>query len=117
MALYEEDSRAFSAYDGAVLNFVFRLTGKPTAEYGDTALPLGGQVEVHCDFNPVESANVELTLEPMDPLVDGSIGKKIVRALPKNSSCLCDIPVGQYKITALDLVSGKPLGITIKDSF
>ncbi len=117
MALYEEDSRVFSAYDGAVRNFVFRLTGKRAAQDDASALPLGGKIEVHCEYDQVIAENVELTLEPAGPLVDGSAGTKIVRMLPKNIDYLNDIPVGQYKITARDIESGKLLGVSVKDSF
>ncbi|MEZ0608009.1 carboxypeptidase-like regulatory domain-containing protein [Fibrella sp. WM1] len=117
MALYEENTRVFSAYDGAVRNFVFRLTGKRTANDDDTAKPLGGSVQVHHQVDNVVWENLELTLQPVGPLVDGSTGQTIIRTMPAHDNYLRDIPVGQYAITARDKVTGKRLGVTIKDSF
>ncbi|CCH03126.1 hypothetical protein FAES_5127 [Fibrella aestuarina BUZ 2] len=117
MALYEENTRVFSAYDGAVRNFVFRLTGKRTADDDETATPLGGSVQVHHQVDNVVWENLELTLEPVGPLVDGSTGQTIIRTMPAHDYYLRDIPVGQYKITARDKVTGQQLGVTIKDSF
>ncbi|WP_460972236.1 carboxypeptidase-like regulatory domain-containing protein [Spirosoma migulaei] len=117
MALYEEDTRVFSAYDGAVRNFVFRLTGKRTADDGENDMPLGATLEVHHQVNNVVWENLEITLEPVGPLVDGSTGKKIVTTMPEHSYHINDIPLGQYKITARDRVTGEKLGVTIKDSF
>lgn len=117
MALYEENTRVFSAYDGAVRNFVFRLTGKRTVDDDESAAPLGGTLQVHHQVDNVVWENLELTLEPVGPLVDGSTGQKLVRTMPAHDYYLRDIPVGQYKITARDKVTGERLGVTIKDSF
>ncbi|GAB3319907.1 hypothetical protein GCM10027299_12970 [Larkinella ripae] len=117
MALYEENSRVFSAYEGAVRNFVFRLTGKRTADDDETASPLGATLEVHHDVNHLESENIELTLEPDGPLVDGSTGRKIVTMMPTAGYNIKDIPLGKYKISARDKASGQRLGVTIMDSF
>jgi len=117
MALYNEDTRVFSAYDGAVRNFVFRLTGKRSVDDDAMASPLGGKLEVHHDFNTLERKNIEVTLQPEGPLVDGSTGKKIVAMLQENSYYVEDIPVGKYKITARDVVTQEQLGISIMDSF
>lgn len=120
LALYEEDSRVFSAYDGAVRNLIFRLTGKRTAdseESPERATPLGGTLEVHHQVDNVVWKNLELTLEPTGPLVDGSTGKKIVTTMPANNYHIYDIPVGQYRITARDRVTGKALGVTIQGTY
>lgn len=119
LALYEEDTRVFSAYDGAVRNFQFRLTGKRTVDSEEDpqrSTPLGGQIEVHHQVDNVNKDNLEITLEPVGALVDGSTGKKLVTTLPANDYRVYDIPVGQYKITARDKVTGQKLGVTIKDS-
>nr|WP_293845595.1 carboxypeptidase-like regulatory domain-containing protein [uncultured Arsenicibacter sp.] len=118
MALYTENSRVFSAYEGAVRNFQFRLTGKRAADADEDPqrdTPLGGTVEVHHDVNNLERENIELTFEPVGTLIDGSTGKKLVKTMPADSYRLYDIPLGQYKITARDKASGKPLGVLIKD--
>ena len=116
MALYEEDTRAFSAYDGAVRNFMFRLTGKRTVDDDETSTPLGATLEVYHDVNNVVFENIELTLEPEGPLVDGSTGKKIVMMMPEQGYYLKDIPLGKYKISARDKVTGQPLGVAIQGS-
>ncbi len=118
MALYEENSHVFSAYEGAVRNFQFRLTGKRAADADEDPqhdTPLGGTVEVHHDVNNLERENIELTFEPVGTLIDGSTGKKLVKTMPADNYRLYDIPLGQYKITARDKASGKPLGVLIKD--
>lgn len=117
MALYEEDTRVFSAYDGAVRNFQFKLTGKRTVDDDANSSPLGGRIEVHENVYNVKGDNVEITLEPVGPLIDGSTGKTLVLPMPQNSYYLNDIPVGQYRITARDKVTGQKLGVTIKDTF
>ncbi|MFN8345366.1 MAG: hypothetical protein U0X91_10195 [Spirosomataceae bacterium] len=117
LALYNEDTRVFSAYDGAVRNFIFRLTGKRNADDDAAASPLGGKLEVRHDFNTLERSNIEVALQPDGPLVDGSVGKKIVKMLSENDDYLHDIPVGNYKITARDVVTKETLGITLMDSF
>ncbi|RAJ92272.1 carboxypeptidase family protein [Larkinella arboricola] len=116
MVLYQEDTRAFSAYDGAVRNFVFRLTGKRTANDDETATPLGATLEVYHDFNHIALENIELTLEPEGPLVDGSTGKKLVTMMPRGDYHIKDIPLGKYTISARDKVTGRRLGVSIQDS-
>ncbi|KAA9349453.1 carboxypeptidase-like regulatory domain-containing protein [Larkinella humicola] len=117
LALYNPDTRVFSAYDGAVRNFVFRLTGKRNIDDDAAASPLGGTMEVRPDFNTTIRENIEVTLEPDGPLVDGSTGKKIVARLSDRSDSIEDVPVGKYKITARDVVTGQKLGVSIADSF
>lgn len=117
MALYEEDTRVFSAYDGAIRNFQFRLTGKRTVDDDASSSPLGGRIEVHHQVDNVLGDNLEITLDPVGPLVDGSTGKKLVLPMPNNGYVLNDIPVGQYKITARDRMTGQQLGVTIQGTF
>lgn len=116
MALYEENTRMFSAYEGAVRNFVFTLTGKRSVDADETDMPLGATLEVYHDFNVVNAGDVEVTLEPVGPLVDGSAGKKIVTGLPTANHSIMDIPLGNYKITACDKANNRQLGVTIHDS-
>lgn len=116
MALYEEDTRVFSAYDGAVRNFRFNLTGKRTADDDESNSPLGGRIEVHENYNNVNDENLDITLEPVGPLVDGSTGKTLTLPMPTDGYTLNDIPVGQYKITARDRKTGQRLGVKIKDT-
>ncbi|RRB07814.1 carboxypeptidase-like regulatory domain-containing protein [Larkinella rosea] len=116
MALYQEDTRVFSAYEGAVRNFKFRLTGKRTIDDDATSRPLGARLEVHHQVDHVVLENVEITLDPVGPLVDGSIGTKIVVPMADRSYYIEDIPLGMYKITARDRVSRQALGVTVLGS-
>ncbi|WP_460638819.1 carboxypeptidase-like regulatory domain-containing protein [Larkinella harenae] len=117
LALYEENTRVFSAYDGAVRNFIFRLTGKRTVDADVNDRPLGAKLEVHHNVDAIEKENLEIILEPVGPLVDGSTGKKLVVGLPENRYYVDDIPVGQYKISARDKTTGKALGVSVHNSF
>lgn len=117
MALYEEDTRVFSAYDGAVRNFIFRLTGKRTVDADKFSTPLGATLEVHHQVDRVVLENLEITLEPVGALVDGSTGTRLIKQMPEASYEIEDIPLGLYKISARDKKTGKQLGVTIKDSF
>jgi hypothetical protein len=115
MALYQENTHPFSAYDGAVCNFQFRLTGKRTVDDEAGSSPLGGRIEVHENVSQVDKQHLEITLEPVGPLVDGSQGKTLVLPMPSEDYVLNDIPVGQYRITARDRSTGQKLGVKIKD--
>ncbi|MDJ1501242.1 carboxypeptidase-like regulatory domain-containing protein [Cytophagaceae bacterium BD1B2-1] len=117
MALYPEQEGVFSAYDGAVRNFVFRLNGPRSTTSDAEDMPLGGTLEVHAQPDNVNDKNLEITLEPMGPLVDGSTGKTLVVGLPENDYRIKDIPVGKYKITARDKVTGQQLGVAINGAF
>lgn len=117
LALFRENTRVFSAYDGAVRDFVFRLTGQRSPDDDAHATPLGATLEVHHQVNNVVFENLEITLEPTGPLVDGSAGRKLVVTMPEGDYRVKDIPLGQYKITARDRVTGERLGVTIKDTF
>ncbi len=111
-----EDDRSFSAYDGAVRNFEFRLTGKRKKDDDDRDGKLGAKLEVSVG-GEIERKNVEVTLIPEGPLVDGSTGQKIVAMVPDNSYYVEDIPVGKYRLTARDVSTNQQLGIAVHGSF
>ncbi|GAB4038808.1 carboxypeptidase-like regulatory domain-containing protein [Spirosoma gilvum] len=116
VALYRSDSRVFSAYDGAVRNFVFRLTGPRSPDDDDYATPLGATLEVHPHPGRVDASQVDIILEPVGALLDGSTGKKLTLPLGDGSTDLEDIPLGYYKITARNRSTGQLLGVKIKDT-
>jgi hypothetical protein len=116
MPLYEKNSKVFSAYEGAVRDFSFRLTGLRKADENDPNGLLGATLEVHHDFDAVNAEDIEITLDPVGPLVDGSTGDKLVSMLPAQDYRIRDIPVGNYKITARNKSTGEKLGVTIQGS-
>lgn len=117
LALFRENTRVFSAYDGAVRDFVFRLTGPRSPDDDADATPLGATLEVHHQVDNVVFENLEITLEPTGPLVDGSAGRRVVVTMPEGNYRVKDIPVGRYTITARDRVTGEKLGVTIQGTF
>ena len=87
---------------GAVRNFTWRLEGRePENEYGY----YGGLVKVFTDYGFYEDMqDVELTLAPDGPLIDGSEGRTLVLRLGDHywtrPDYLEDIPIGRYTVTA-----------------
>lgn len=94
--------------EGGVRNMTWKLTGVIPGSTDDTRL--GGYVtfyEASPDYIP--ASEVELTLTPEGPLVDGTTGATIVRMAEQfptsifgfyNNQGLRDIPVGRYKVEA-----------------
>lgn len=113
LALFTENDGQFSPYDGAIKNLKLKLTGKRTGNFGDEGF-YGGTIEVHHDFDNIEQSNIELTLVPDGPLVDGSIGQTIVRRLPANDYHIYDVAVGKYKIMARDVSNGRKLKLKLR---
>ncbi|RYU93546.1 carboxypeptidase-like regulatory domain-containing protein [Emticicia agri] len=113
LALFTENDGQFSPYDGAIKNLTLKLTGKRTGNFGDNGF-YGGTIEIMQDFNTVERGNIELTLVPDGPLIDGSIGQTIVRRASDNDYYIYDIAIGKYKITAKDVSNGRKLKVKIR---
>jgi hypothetical protein len=100
---------AFAGMDGAVRNFTWKLTGKkpePLVGY------FGGSILVFGD-ELYDVENVELTLTPVGPLIDGSAGETVIRwpngpdvSPPSEAE---DIPLGRYEVSAAHLPSGEAL--------
>ena len=91
---------------GAVRNFTWTLEGrKPDSEWGY----YGGLVKVFNETGFYEMENVEITLAPDGPLIDGSEGSTLVLRSGDNYwrqlAYLEDIPIGRYAVTAA-LVDG-----------
>lgn len=88
---------------GAVRNFVWKLEGRePENEYNY----YGGLVTVFQDTNfHDDMEDVELTLTPSGPLIDGSEGKTLVLRQGDHYwvqyGYLQDIPIGRYMVTAI----------------
>lgn len=74
-------------------------------------------MEVYGDGNFVDTQEVELSLEPVSPLIDGSEGQKIVLQLQGQSiGQTQDVPIGRYRITARYLPTGQMLNIRLRNS-
>ncbi|MFC4456110.1 carboxypeptidase-like regulatory domain-containing protein [Deinococcus sonorensis] len=99
--LHPDDPAPFNGASGAVRNFEWRLTG-PRPDGGT----YGGTVMVYADFFDPELldllSDVELTLTPDGPLVDGSPGRVITSGLSQTpeGDGVRDVPIGRYRVTA-----------------
>ena len=89
----------FAGSSGAVRNFTWKLSGKRPDGYD-----YGQLVVAYADFSvfDIDMSKVELTLEPVGALPDGSQGKIISATLVHTSDgdAVTDVPVARYKITA-----------------
>jgi len=103
---------SFPGDEGAIRNFVWRLTGEKPFNPGSF---YGGLVKLYkdpdCDIYDMQ--NIEFTFTPVGPLIDGTQGSVIVRkcGLPNTDfySLIHDIPIGRYKITAKYLATNQQL--------
>jgi hypothetical protein len=91
LRLYPGDDSPFAASKGAVRDFVWRLSGRQ--EDG-----LLGKVVYVYGEEGVNVANVEVTLTPSGPLIDGSAGRAITRRV--TGGRIEDVPIGRYTMTA-----------------
>jgi hypothetical protein len=111
-SLHPDNDNPFPGADGAIRNFEWRLSGEtPQGFY------YGAVMWVYADYSDfsllVENMeNVEITLTPDGPLVDGSVGETIVH----QGAYAEDIPVGRYSVTARYLPEGKPLLVRLRDT-
>lgn len=102
---------AFNARSGVTRNFVWRIRGasdQPTGYGGEQTW--GGSIRfetLSSGPGSVEdrSAQVQVTLVPEGPLIDGSAGQTITRTVSIEEG-LDDIPVGYYRMTAALLGEG-----------
>lgn len=113
MALHPESTAQFLTAEGAIRNLEWRLSGS-TVEGGH----YGSDVWVYSDLSgeDVPIDNVELTLVPVGPLVDGSAGETIVRTPRVNR--IGDVPVGIYTASAryVDVTTSVDLLIRVRDT-
>ena len=107
LALFVEDDSAFSPEEGAVKNLKLTIAGK-RSNFGDSGW-YGGTIEVDNHTSNSHFPNIEVTLEPIGPLVDGSTGETQVARPDWLYSY--NVPVGQYKITARDVATNKQLAV------
>jgi hypothetical protein len=110
--LDQVEEGAFAGTEGAVKDLVWKLTGPRPEQFGAAGF-YGGNVEIYGYDNFFDTDGVELTLEPVLPLVDGSIGQTMVKN--PEGSIYADIPVGKYKIKARYVPENKPLEIRVRN--
>jgi hypothetical protein len=89
----------FSGTTGAVRNFTWKLSGKRPDGFD-----YGQRVVAYADFSQfeIDMNQVELTLQPVGALPDGSTGKTIRATLSHTADgdAISDVPLARYKITA-----------------
>lgn len=107
LALFVEDDSAFSPEDGAVKNLRLKIAGE-RSNFGDSGW-YGGTIEVDNHTRNAHFPNIEVTMVPIGPLVDGSTGETQVARPDWLYSY--NVPVGQYKITARDLATNQQLAV------
>jgi Carboxypeptidase regulatory-like domain len=100
--LTPDNDAAFAGSEGAIRNFVWKPSGGESRQ---------GSVFVYSDITVefLDYQYIELTLEPQELLLDGSMGKTITGMLTSTADGdgLTNIPLGRYKITARYLVPGE----------
>jgi hypothetical protein len=95
LSLVPDNDAAFATDRGAVRHFTLRISGERPdgGEYGGKLYPYFGGAGGDFDMD-----QVEFTLTPAGPLIDGSAGSVLRRHL--NDTMVRDIPIGKYVVTA-----------------
>lgn len=96
--LHPLDDDSFAGADGAVRDFEWRLEGEKPAPLSGTH---GGTVYAYVDSSIARAEDLQLTFEPVGPLIDGSVGETVVRT-PDAGGMIEDVPLGQYRIQVYD---------------
>ena len=115
--LHPETEGAFAGTEGAVRNLQWKLTGAKPTEFGAGGY-YGGQIEVYGDMvgNFFDTDQVELTLEPVSPLIDGSTGTKQVRQLTGELiGQTNDVALGRYRLSARYLPTGQAMQVRLRN--
>ena len=94
----DHDGIPFPSDEGAIRDLVLTVTG-PLAQSGPGNTDFLGGEPVHVLSTPesegyVEIDEVQVTLAPTGPLIDGSTGETIVQFL--EYSDIADVPIGEY---------------------
>lgn len=102
---------------GAVRNFVWKLEGRtPDNDYGY----YGGFIQLSTDLDFHEDmADIQLTLTPAGPLIDGSEGRTLQLRLHDHYWVdryqVEDVPIGRYRVTAILRGDGGDRPLRIQD--
>ena len=98
--LHPNSDAPFAGTERAVRNFEWRLTGPRADGLGS----YGGNIQFIIDqqgwATNAHQTDVEFTLTPVGPLIDGSAGKTLTVRANYDWYTVRDLPIGQYKITA-----------------
>lgn len=101
VSLEVNDESAFAADAGAVRNFTLKISGeRPGGGY------YGGVIWPDANYSDgdFEMGQVELTLTPDGPLLDGSSGEVLKRTL--DGSSVANVPLGKYTVAARYVPAG-----------
>ena len=113
--LSPDSDDSFAGTEGAVRNFTWKLTGaKPYGGFYGSDVAVYGQPGVIYD-----AADVELTLTPDGPLIDGSTGTSITKKLIDiggGEDGIRDVAIGKYTITARNTTTNKPMQIRLRNT-
>lgn len=110
MTLEPDNDAPFGGKDGAVRNFTWRISGQ-TPDGGLYGASFYAQNGFESEGELVEYGDLEVTLTPEGPLLDGSRGKTIK---VKYTAPLRDVPLGQYRVTARSLSGTGPVWVRAK---
>jgi len=114
--LHPDNANPFSGSESAERNFSWKLAGaKP-----EGAGYYGGYVMLYNEPGSVfDIQDVELTLIPVDLLVDGSNGQHIIKKTTKvggGEDGIADVPLGKYKISAWNTATGESLQVRLRNN-
>ncbi|MPY66405.1 carboxypeptidase regulatory-like domain-containing protein [Deinococcus sp. SDU3-2] len=105
-----DNSAPFLGKDGAIRNFTLKITGKSPGGgyygalfYANLGLSEAGEMP--------EWGDVEFTLTPAGPLIDGSKGQPIKL---RQSQLPFEVPQGRYKVTARSISGKGPIWLKVR---
>ena len=109
LQLHPEFAGAFTGMDGKIVNLVLKSSGQVPPDFGHSGYYGGKILAQSVLLNLNDLYGVELTLEPVGPMIDGSSGITIKQTSTKhaNEFILEDVPMGRYKVSAK--LNGDPL--------
>jgi hypothetical protein len=116
--LHPDSTHAFPGVDGATRNFTWRLSGvTPEGGWYGVQAYVYSNVSSFGQVRP-QPTEIEVTLTPVGPLVDGSTGQTIVKRL--EGIRVDNIPLGRYEVSArfipADGSPPRPLEIRVLDT-
>lgn len=113
--MHPDNPAAFAGVDGGVRNFTWRMSGaRPDGYvYGNSVWSYGNPTS-EFDFDDRE---LEYTLVPVGPLVDGTTGQTITRMAEDAGAGwgVADVPFGRYRISARHAPTGRALRVRLRD--